>query len=1180
MRRTALALVVLCLLVVQPTPASVAVQSSDPSPSTDQYADEYGAVHTVYSSSTAPLGEIYYSNDRWLPIPVRLTYTEAMSLNPQVYLEHNFSVVYVSWMEESVDPENAGIYYMASNDNGTTWTTAVEIGNGNPSLVWDMTVVDDLLRGSHSNGTTLVEESVPSELFRMAQYIFLGRYAFDTRHGEPWMPQDLRIPAYPPEVDGYYVVQLNGLVSIEWPDLLIENGGEIVGHVGWLSCLMRMNATEAASVSALGFVRWIGIYHPAYRIHESLDAANGSVEVSVSLFPGENVSALHDAIESLGAFVNVTYQTDDEVVLAVWTNGSLVDDIARLNGVRKVSPDEEPVFGNSDVRWIIQSGDAVTKATPVHDRGIAGYRLGGRELVALVDYGADRYHETLADTPSYQKIVGYRYDWPAGVCGVQELDESGHGTAAAASIAGDAPTRDAYSSPSDNNRRDGAAFRAQLYIQDIVCHNDASGLDVIVTPNDRAYLYSDAYTNGARIHSSSWGQDSEDFEMVRLMDQYLSGHSDLTSVWLMGNRGEGLLCPWNEGRAKNVITVGATWNYPLENGMYSDSCRGSSGGDRPRLKPTLVAPGGRVWSAYTQNSLSPPTTCSPTDVVGSGNAKYGCFDGTSIATPHVAGAAAMVRQYFLEGFYPTGARTTADRLTPSAALIRATLIAGAREITGPETHITPYKGWYYPTLDQGWGRVTLDDALYFSGDTIKLGLADEREGIQSGVTDTYRFSVQSPATRLRIALVWTDPAAAEGVLVNDLNLALTSPLGTVYRGNYFSLVAPAQTRPGGSMDSDNNEEVVLLPSPALGEYLLKVTGTTTIGGRQPYAVVVTGGITNFRPTGRNHAKGYAGTEGHATDGSAVALYDIDGNGRLDAFHAMVDDVTNRLRYRIQWNLHEWGSTRTSPSGRTGWTEWRENRNVPWEVTGLGVALYDINGDGYLDAFFMLVADLAGADKYYYRLAWHLDPLGYFASWDDTNRLGSSTGTILSLGGGVAFGHLGGSSRIDVLMMIIDDTNPDQYVFRVGYDLSANGQSFGSVSDIQGRVSVGYSDARGGDVAIFDLDGDEYRDAVFVTGRSDGKFWTCRVALGYSYGFASWNSAQYVGSTLLTSARDVGIAVGAGPGTYPWSYNRDAANRPDFFFSATGWVSTGLFSGYNGLFYRPTFDMGTTGLFGD
>lgn len=74
----------------------------------------------------------------------------------------------------------------------------------------------------------------------------------------------------------------------------------------------------------------------------------------------------------------------------------------------------------------------------------------------------------------------------------------------------------------------------------------------------------------------------------------------------------------------------------------------SSAGPTPdqRIKPDIVAPG-RIKSAWSDGEYS----------ATKGQCKMLTMSGTSMATTIVAGAAALIRQYFTDGYYPTGCRT-------------------------------------------------------------------------------------------------------------------------------------------------------------------------------------------------------------------------------------------------------------------------------------------------------------------------------------------------------------------------------------------------------------------------------------------------------------------------------------------------------------------------------------------
>ena len=86
--------------------------------------------------------------------------------------------------------------------------------------------------------------------------------------------------------------------------------------------------------------------------------------------------------------------------------------------------------------------------------------------------------------------------------------------------------------------------------------------------------------------------------------------------------------------------------------------------------------------------------------------------GTSMATPVVAGAALIARQYFREGYYPSGVPSDNSHV-PSGPLLRAILIGGAVPMLG-------FTDWGLPLVPppsarQGHGRVQLNRAVPLAG---------------------------------------------------------------------------------------------------------------------------------------------------------------------------------------------------------------------------------------------------------------------------------------------------------------------------------------------------------------------------------------------------------------------------------------------------------------------------------
>jgi outer membrane protein assembly factor BamB len=328
-----------------------------------------------------------------------------------------------------------------------------------------------------------------------------------------------------------------------------------------------------------------------------------------------------------------------------------------------------------------------------------------------------------------------------------------------------------------------------------------------------------ASQQGARISTNSWGyvslytyssQAAIVDGLVRDADSTTAGNQELLVFFSAGNDGPGAGTVGSPGTAKNVLTVGASQNdrcgayVPSSPNVDAIAAFSSRGPAQGRIKPDLVAVGTDVLSAQS----SDPLATAPWDQSWTGG-DYATDTGTSMSTPLSAGGGA--------GFFPFS-----DELFgsfPSPALGKAALINGAVDM-----------GFGYPSFQQGWGRLNLRRAIEGPpGGTIRFFDETDVPPLGTGASWSKDFVVASSGVPLKVTLVWTDAPAAAGStspLVNDLNLELTAPGGTIYRGNLFT-GAWSQPNPGGSTDSANNVENVFVETPAPGLWTVRVSSALT-----------------------------------------------------------------------------------------------------------------------------------------------------------------------------------------------------------------------------------------------------------------------------------------------------------------------------------------------------------------
>ena len=436
---------------------------------------------------------------------------------------------------------------------------------------------------------------------------------------------------------------------------------------------------------------------------------------------------------------------------------------------------------------------------------------GSGQIVAVADSGLDEDHGDFGT-----RVVG-NFDVIGD--GSTADKHSGHGTHVACTVLGDG-TKGGYA---------GVAPDASLYFQ--AMENDNTGNFQSPSLN---YLLNTAYNSGARIHTNSWGSsaasnqgkytsESEDVDdRANNYDRVYNGVEGLTILFAAGNDGPNAGTVSSPSTAKNSVTVGnhqARYNGAPDN-LMSGSSRGPT--DDGRIKPDIIAPGGYVRSCRAQEAQ---------DIAGSSwqSTWYLEYTGTSMATPNAAGASVLIREYLLE---------IAQRPSPQGALIKALLVLGAQDINTRDI----------PNNDEGWGRVNLKETLAPSqGRGIWV---DDRSVLSNtGQSKSYVFNVTFANSQLKTVLAWSDARGSRfsnNQLVNDLDLEVESPDGTIYLGNDF---ANGRSTTGGTKDDVNNLEVVLIDTAMKGIWTVRVKDGMHGGSNtQPFAIAVSGqGVNDLRP---------------------------------------------------------------------------------------------------------------------------------------------------------------------------------------------------------------------------------------------------------------------------------------------------------------------------------------------
>jgi hypothetical protein len=467
----------------------------------------------------------------------------------------------------------------------------------------------------------------------------------------------------------------------------------------------------------------------------------------------------------------------------------VADLASRLPDVRWL--ELEPRIKDDDVNAsrFIQSGS--NDNATVWDRGLHGE---GQVIGQLETGTPDIAHCFFADTPN-NPGMGHRK-----VLSLRNANIRPHATFVAGNAVGDERGN------SGANGHRGSAWAARLASSSVT----NATLLVELTNNMNA---------GAFVHTNSWhdnrhpaGTPAPYNQVAVDTDTFLRNNEDHVLLGSSGNNNEQQGAP---GTAKNALCVSAA---TADGTQVGDGVPGpTADGQR---KPEIVAVGCGIESAT--GSACATGTRNP------------CA--SSYSTPHAAGAAALVRQYFTEGWWATGSPDAANAVTPTGALMRAVLVSSAVDMSGPAG---------YPNNTEGWGILRLDRALMFSDNGRNLVVRDVRNafGLRAGENFTQRYTINQASRQLRVVLAYTDAPGTSGAvrtLVNNLNLRVVDPAGVRYVGNDFD-PATGRSKAGSTSAGDgvNTVEVVLVDNAAQGVWEITVNATAVTVNRQGFGLAIT-----------------------------------------------------------------------------------------------------------------------------------------------------------------------------------------------------------------------------------------------------------------------------------------------------------------------------------------------------
>ncbi len=643
-----------------------------------------------------------------------------------------------------------------------------------------------------------------------------------------------------------FLVQLRTISLPEWREALAAAGAEIVGFMPHATHLVRVDPSRVADLSRLDFVARVAPYQPWYRVSAGLrewirsspaDAPPRRVRVVAFEWGPAAKRRILAAAAGFGAKVAAFWPSGH--VLELWARPDQVRRLAALDDVEWIDAWSPPETDMDLVRQ--DAGDDWLEDT----YGYCGQGVRGEVMDAGIEKDHQDFDGILMHTTA--SVASHGTSTYGIVFGNGARDGDGE-----AKATGHMPCPEAQGIFADYDE-----------VTDRYAHTEELKHDPYF-----ASFQTNSWGSARTLHYNSYSEEMDDI-IWRL---------DIAILQSQSNAGDQYSRP--QAWAKNIISVGGVHHYDTLDPSDDCWCNGASIGpaEDGRIKPDV---------SYWYDDIYTTTT---------GNGYTSSFGGTSAATPESAGVLGLIVQLWSENAFGTDPQgDTVFERQPHASTMKALLINTAEQypFTGEDHDLT--------RMHQGWGRPSVKNAKERADRSF---IVDEAERLQLGDVARYEVQVEAGEPELKVTMVYPDPPGTTSATmhrINDLDLRVTSPSGTVYLGN-VGLKAGNYSEPGGVRDEVDTVENVFVQDPEEGVWVVEVEAMEVNRDAVPdtpeddvtFALVVTGatgrvcdGPTADFTADPNPARVgqeilFDGTASGGAGGPYTYRWDFDDDGRIDS----------------------------------------------------------------------------------------------------------------------------------------------------------------------------------------------------------------------------------------------------------------------------------------------------------